>query len=166
MILNNIMLNNGSNPAPVVRAILAAMLETRGPDIIDTVGMDDGCILNPERFRTIGLGEYGDCAFETTANVATYTLPEPVPARDLADVDTGRLVYYGICAGCHAYNSRLIGPPVQIVQALYMDDPEGIAAYIAEPERKRQDYPAMPPQAHLDAATRLAAAEFMLQLEN
>ena len=166
VILNNIMLNNGSNPAPVVRAILAAMLETRGPDIIDTVGMDDGCILNPERFRTIGLGQYVDCAFDTTANVATYTLPEPVPARDLADVDTGRLVYYGICAGCHAYNSRLIGPPVQIVQALYLDDPEGIAAYIASPERKRPDYPEMPPQAHLDAATRLAAAKFMLQLEN
>jgi hypothetical protein len=47
-----------------------------------------------------------------------------------------------------------------------MDDPEGIAAYIAKPERKRPDYPEMPPQAHLDAATRLAAAEFMLQLQN
>ena len=166
VILNNIMLDNGGNPAPAVRAILAAMLETRGPDIVDTVGMDDGCILNAERFRTIGLEQYGDCPFETTANVASYTLPRPVPARDLADVDTGRLVYYGICAGCHAYNSRLIGPPVQVVQALYMDDPEGIAAYIARPERKRPDYPEMPPQAHLDAATRLAAAEFMLQLEN
>ncbi|MEQ9463775.1 MAG: parallel beta-helix domain-containing protein [Haliea sp.] len=166
VILNNIMLNNGGNPAPAVRAILAAMLETRGPDIVDTVGMDDGCILNAERFRTIGLDQYSDCAFATTANVASYTLPRPVPARDLADVDPGRLVYYGICAGCHAYNSRLIGPPVQIVQALYMDDPEGIAAYVAKPERKRPDYPEMPPQAHLDAATRLAAAEFMLQLEN
>ena len=48
--LNNILLNNGSNPAQVVRAILAVMLETRGLDIIDTVGMDDGCVLNPGRF--------------------------------------------------------------------------------------------------------------------
>ena len=39
-ILNNIMQNNGNDPAPVVRAALAAMLETTGPDIVDTVGMD------------------------------------------------------------------------------------------------------------------------------
>tara|TARA_R110002110_G_scaffold205066_5_gene416872 strand:- start:58330 stop:59844 length:1515 start_codon:yes stop_codon:yes gene_type:complete len=163
-ILNNIMLNNGNNPAPVVRAVLATRLETTGPDIVDTVGGDDGCILNPERFRTIGLGKYGDCDFDNTANVASYTLPEPVPARSMEDVDKGRLAYYGICAGCHAYNARMIGPPTQIIQALYMDNPQGIADYVAAPVKKRPDYPEMPPQSHLDEETRLAAAEFMLQV--
>jgi len=164
-ILNNIMRNNGGKPAPAVRAVLAAMLETTGPDIVDTVGMDDGCILYPERFRTIGLDKYGECEFDTTANVASYTLPEPVPPRSMEDLDKGKLAYYGVCAGCHAYNSRMIGPPTQVIQALYMDDPEGIAAYAANPVKKREDYPEMPPQSHLDEETRLAAARFMLQVK-
>lgn len=165
-ILNNIMRDNGNNPAPMVRAWLAGNLETRGPDIVDIVGMDDGCILNPERYRTIGLDKYSECDFDTTANVASYTLPEPVPPRSMEDLDKGKLAYHGVCAGCHAYNSRMIGPPAQIIQALYMDDPEGIAAYAANPVRKRKDYPEMPPQSHLDEETRLAAARFMLELKN
>jgi parallel beta-helix repeat protein len=164
-ILNNIMQNNGASPAPKVRAILATMLETRGPDIVDTVGMEDGCILHPERFRTIGLDKYGECEFATTANVASYMLPEPVPPRSMDDVDQGRLAYYGVCAGCHAYNSRMIGPPTQIIQALYMDNPAGIAEYAANPVKKRPDYPEMPPQSHLDEETLLAAAQFMLKVE-
>jgi len=96
-ILNNIMQNNGNNPAPVVRAALAAVLTTTGPDIVDTVGMNDGCILNPERYRTIGLDKYAECEFSTTANVASYTLPEPVPARSMEDMDKGKLAFYGVC---------------------------------------------------------------------
>lgn len=165
-ILNNVMRNNGGNPAAAVKAVLAAMLETTGPDIVDTVGMDDGCILNPERFRTIGLGKYSECDFSTTANVLSYTLPEPVPPRSMENVDPGKLAYYGVCAGCHAYSSRMIGPPTQILQALYMDNPQGIADYAANPVRKRPDYPEMPPQSHLDAETRLAAAKFMLKIKN
>ncbi len=166
VILNNIMRNNGENPAPMVRAMLAAMMESKGPDIVDITGREDGCILNPERFRTIGLGKYGECEFDTTMNVASYTLPERVPPRDKEHMETGRLVYYGVCAGCHAYNSRMIGPPAQIVQALYMDDPQGIADYAANPVKKREDYPEMPPQGHLDEEALLAAAEFMLALKN
>ncbi|MEP1471182.1 MAG: parallel beta-helix domain-containing protein [Halieaceae bacterium] len=163
-ILNNIMINNGQNPAPLVRAALAAYMVTSGLDIVDTVGLDDGCILNPERFRTLGLDKYGECDFANTSNVTSYTLPEPVPARVKDHMETGKLAYYGVCAGCHAYNSRMIGPPAQIIQALYMDNPQGIADYAANPVKKRPDYPEMPPQAHLDDATRLAAAEFMLKL--
>ena len=164
-ILNNIMQDNGNNPAPLVRAFLATKLETRGPDVADTVGMDDGCILNPERFRTIGLDKYSECAFSDTKNVLTYTLPEPVaPRTEESNMDSGKLAYYGVCAGCHAYNSRMIGPPTQIIQALYMDNAEGIAAYAAKPVKMRDDYPEMPPQGHLDEETRLAAAKFMLKL--
>ena len=95
----------------------------------------------------------------------TYTLPEPVPPRtNEANMDKGKLAYYGVCAGCHAYGSRMIGPPTQIIQALYMDNPAGIAAYAANPVKKRDDYPEMPPQGHLDEETRLAAAEVMLKL--
>jgi cytochrome c551/c552 len=164
-LLNNIMRDNGNDPEPVVRAFLATQLETKGPDIVDTVGMDDGCILNPERYRTLGLEKYDECEFDSTANVISYTLPQPVPARNMEDLDKGQLAYYGICAGCHAYNSRMIGPPTQIIQALYMDNPAGIAEYAAKPVKKRPDYPEMPPQSHLDEETLLAAAQFMLQVK-
>ncbi len=165
VILNNIMYDNGKNPSPLVRAALASLLTQRGPDIVDLVGMADGCIQNPERFRTIGLGSYKPCDITTTANVTTYTLAEPVPPRSMEDLDQGRLAYYGICAGCHAYNSRMIGPPTQILQALYMDNPEGIVDYITNPVKKRDDYPEMPPQDYLDQETRLAAAQFMLRVK-
>ena len=82
----------------------------------------------------------------------------------MEDMDKGKLAFYGVCAGCHAYGSRMIGPPTQIIQALYMDNPEGIAEYAANPVKKRPDYPQMPPQSHLDAETRLAAARYMLQV--
>jgi hypothetical protein len=58
--------SHGKNPAPAVRAALAAVVTTTGPDIVDTVGMNDGCILNPERYRTIGLDKYIECEFSTT----------------------------------------------------------------------------------------------------
>lgn len=165
VILNNVMYDNGKNPTAMVRAALMTELATRGPDIVDTVGMDDGCIANPERYRTIGLGKYSDCEISTTSNIASYTLPEPVPPRSMEGLDKGRLAYYGVCAGCHAYSSRMIGPPTQILQALYMDNPQGIADYAANPVRKREDYPEMPPQGHLDAETSLAAAKFMLSID-
>jgi hypothetical protein len=60
----------------------------------------------------------------------------------------------------------MIGPPVQVIQALYMDNPGALAAYIAEPVKKRDDYPEMPPQDYLDEATRLAVANYMLQVTN
>ncbi|MEH6567824.1 MAG: parallel beta-helix domain-containing protein [Halioglobus sp.] len=165
VILNNLMYDNGKNPSAIVQAALATALLARAPDIVDTVGMDDGCISNPERFRTLGLDKYGECDISTTANVTSYTLAEPVPPRSMEDLDKGRLAYYGVCAGCHAYSSRMIGPPTQILQALYMDNPEGIAEYAANPVKKRDDYPEMPPQAHLDEETRLAAAKFMLSVD-
>ncbi len=164
-LLDNVMRNNGNAPAPVVRAFLAAQLETRGPDIVDTVGMDDGCINHRERYRSIGIDKYSDCDIDTTTNVVSYTLAKPVPPRGLENVDIGKLTYYGICAGCHAYNTRMIGPPTQVIQALYMDDPEGIAAYAAHPVKKRDDYPEMPPQGHLSQEQLLAAANFLLQLK-
>ena len=49
-------------------------------------------VFSPERYRTIGLGKYAECEFSTTANIASYTLPEPVPARSMEDLDKGKPV--------------------------------------------------------------------------
>ena len=75
------------------------------------------------------------------------------------------LAHKGICAGCHTYTGRMIGPPVQIIQALYMNNPEGLVEYISNPVKKRDDYPEMPRQDYLDAETRLAVAEYMLSVK-
>ena len=93
-------------------------------------------------------------------------LDEPDPARNIDPSERGKIVYMGICAGCHTYTGRMIGPPVQIIQALYMENPQGIAEYINAPTKKRDDYPEMPPQNYLDPQTRLAVAEYMLELQH
>jgi hypothetical protein len=47
-----------------------------------------------------------------------------------------------------------------------MENPQGIADFIASPTKKRDDYPEMPPQDYLDEATRMAVAEYMLEVKN
>jgi len=48
---------------------------------------------------------------------------------------------------------------------LYKDNPQGIADYIANPVRNREDYPEMHPQNYLDEETRLAVAQYMLKVK-
>jgi mono/diheme cytochrome c family protein len=109
--------------------------------------------------------DFRDCEYGNTFKTANYLLP-PVPPREIRGEDRGKIAYLGICTGCHTYTGRMIGPPVQIIQALYMDNPEGLAEYIANPTKKRDDYPEMPPQDYLDEETRLAVAQYMLRVKN
>ena len=92
-----------------------------------------------------------------------YLLP-PVPPREIDPAERGKVTYLGVCSGCHLYSGRLIGPPVQVMQALYADNPQGLADYIAKPVKKRPDYPEMPPQDYLDPQARLEVAKYMLSL--
>ena len=112
-----------------------------------------------------GVSDFAECDFTNTAATANYLLP-PVPPREIKPGERGKVVYLGICTGCHTYNGRMIGPPVQVIQALYMDNPQGLADFIAKPTKKRDDYPEMPPQDYLDPETRLAVAQYMLQVTN
>ena len=52
-----------------------------------------------------------------------------IPRIITADAGGAEVVYNGICAGCHAYNVRLIGPPALVIQAQYGDDAQAIADY-------------------------------------
>jgi mono/diheme cytochrome c family protein len=96
--------------------------------------------------------------------VKTYMLNKPVAPRNTTLLEKGKMTYYAVCSGCHAYNTRLIGPPVNLIQTLYKNNPEGIFNYITEPIHKRQDYPEMPPQNYLSEEARKAVAEYMLTL--
>ena len=164
-ILDNVMLKNGYETLPEVKALLLAEGKRGNVDIVRVGPSPGSCIINRHQYVTAGLGDFAECAYTNTAGTATYLLP-PVPPRVIAPGERGKIAYLGICSGCHIYNGRLIGPPVQVIQALYVDNPQGIADYIAKPVRKRDDYPEMPPQDYLDPGTRLAVAEYMLQVKN
>ncbi len=165
VILDNIMSNNGTKPIELLKAYKAANLVTAsGIDIVAVGGGTGSCISNKGNYVTVGLKNYGQCQSTGTGNIISYMLPEPAPDRDTKTADRGKLLYYGICSGCHSFNMRMIGPPVMTIQALYKNNPKGIADYIAKPSRKRQDFPEMPPQDYLSEEKRLEVAAYMLSI--
>lgn len=165
VILDNVMFNNGNNPVAEVKAAMATQFDDKGPDILAVGGGVGSCIRNRDMYRTFGLENYATCELASTANVQSYLLDEPVAPRKIDKEEKGKMAYYGVCSGCHAYDVRMIGPPTQIIQALYKDNPQALADYIANPVRKRKDFPEMPPQNYLSEETRLAVAEYMLSIE-
>ena len=162
-ILDNLMDNNGYEPVGEIKALMMSQLKSGNPDIVRVGPSVDSCIINRHRYVTVGIDDFGECEFGNTYNTANYLLP-PVPPREIRGEDRGKIAYLGVCAGCHTYNTRMIGPAVQVIQALYHEDPEGLAAYIASPDKVREDYPEMPPQDYLDEETRLAVAQHMLKV--
>lgn len=164
-IFDNVMHDNGNKVTGELKALMLTKFSLKGPDIIDTEGGKGSCIVDKARYRTVGLGSYTKCDANSTEQIASYRLKEPVQAREISSQEKGKLVYYGVCAGCHAYSVRMIGPPTMIVQALYQNNARGIADYIANPIKKRSDFPAMPPQNHLPDDVRMAVSEFMLTLD-
>ncbi len=164
VILDNIMFDNGNDPVADVKALMLTQMSNKGPDIIAVGGGVGSTIRNKDRYRTFGLGGYGPARITNTSSVRTFLLDEPVAPREITALERSKLTYYGICAGCHAYNVRMIGPPTITLQALYKDNPQGIADYIAAPIRRREDYPEMPPQNYIDEETRLEVAKYMLSI--
>ncbi len=160
-ILDNTMDNNGYEPVDAIGAVMKALDKKGAPDIVSVGPSKGSCILHPERYVTFGLDDFTQCDFNHTRNIDNYLLP-PVAPRVIKGEERGKIAYLGVCSGCHTYTGRMIGPPVQIIQALYLDNPEGLAEYIAAPTKKREDYPPMPPQDYLDEETRLAVARYML----
>ncbi len=139
--LDNVMLNNGYETIPEVKALLLA--EGKGGKNLDIirVGPSPGsCIVNRHQYVTAGVGDFGECDFTHTANVSTYLLP-PVPPRKIDIGERGKVAFLGICSGCHIYNGRMIGPPVQVIQALYLDNPQGLADYIAQARQEAAGLP-------------------------
>lgn len=171
VILDNIMHSNGANPPGIVKAAMATQLTTKGPDILAVGGGVGSCIHNGGRYRTLGLGGFAPCdqASQTTVAIHTMTLDEPAPAFKIEAENAeeyerivGERAHYAICSGCHGYNSHIVGPSINEIQDAYADDPEGIAAFILEPYKVREDYPEMPPQDYLSEETRLAVAKYIL----
>ena len=163
-LLDNFMDKNGSNPIDEIKALMKIKFTDKGLDVIAVGGGQGNCILNPDRYATFGVDRYLNCQARDTRAVKSYMLEKPVAPRNTSIAGKGKLTYYGVCSGCHAYNTRLVGPPVVMVQAVYKNNPQGIVDFITNPVHKRDDYPEMPPQNYLSAETRKAVAEYMLSI--
>jgi cytochrome c551/c552 len=184
MIRNNVMFDNGNDPDGEMKLLMLSKFSTKGPDILAyqsaTAKERGSCISRREAYRSYGLDDWADCdaptvraadavtsaqEISTTRQLITKMLPVPAEPRVITvDADGAEVVYNGICAGCHAYNVRLIGPPAFVIQAQYGDDAKAIADYVANPEKRRPDFPSMPPQSHVSEEMRLLVAQYMLSL--
>ncbi|SMG20621.1 parallel beta-helix domain-containing protein [Arenibacter troitsensis] len=166
VILDNIMFNNGNDPTGEIKAIILTQLDTKGPDIFAYGGGTGSTIRDKNKFRTFGLDGYGVAQITDTEHIVTMMTPSPVPPRSVSKEELGELTYYGVCAGCHAFGTRLIGPPTEILQAIHHDNPQGIVDYITAPKNLREDYPEMPPQNYLSEEAKMAVAEYILSLKH
>ena len=166
VILDNIMFNNGYEPNGEIKAIMLTQLDTKGPDIFAYGGGTGSSIRDKNRYRTFGLENYGLAQITDTKDIPTMMTPSPVPPRSVSSEELGELTYYGVCAGCHAFGTRLIGPPTEILQAIHQNNPQGIVDYITAPKNLREDYPEMPPQNYLSEEAKMAVAQYILALKH
>jgi len=165
--LDNLMFDNGADPVADVKALMLTQFSRSGPDILANLGSaqePDNCIINRERYTSFGVKKWSECERKDTKDIVSMLIPGGAPSEVVTTEGRTKLLYQGICAGCHAYNLRMIGPPTLTVQALYLNDPQGIADYIAAPHKVRTDYPTMPPQGHLSPELRRDVAEYMLSV--
>ncbi|MEZ4970981.1 MAG: parallel beta-helix domain-containing protein [Flavobacteriaceae bacterium] len=166
VILDNIMFNNGNEPNGEIKAIMLTQMDTKGPDIFAYGGGTGSTIRDKNKYRTFGLDNYGTAQITDTKDIPTMMTPSPVPPRSVSKEELGELTYYGVCAGCHAFGTRLIGPPTEILQAIHHNNPQGIVDYITAPKNLRKDYPEMPPQNYLSEEAKMAVAEYILALKH
>ena len=164
VILDNLMINNGYDPIDEIKAAMLTKLTTKGPDIF-AIGKGSGsAILNKDKYVTFGLGDFGVPKITDTRDIKSLLLDKPAEARSITKMKLGEYTYFGVCSGCHAYDIRLIGLPVNVIQMIYKDNPEGIVKYMNKPKNLREDYPEMPPQNYLSEEAKIAVAEYMLTL--
>ena len=166
VILDNLMYDNGNNPVGELKALMmTTQFSKKGPDIFAIGGGQGSTILDKNKYRTFGIDHYGQATIRDTKHITTFMMDEPVAPRSVAPEELGELTYYGVCAGCHAFNTRLIGVPTEVIQAIYANNPEGIVDYINNPKNLREDYPEMPPQNYLSEDAKIAVAEYILNLK-
>lgn len=56
----------------------------------------------------------------------------------------GEQIFTSICAACHKFDVKLVGPPYQETVPTYNGDVKKLAAFILNPVKKHADYPPMP----------------------
>ncbi len=66
--------------------------------------------------------------------------------EELAEVkpSTGKELFAAYCIVCHAFDKRLIGPPLSYIREKYATDREKMIEFIKEPKKVNPEYPKMP----------------------
>lgn len=163
-VLDNIFLNNATAPKGIIASMLEAAGRKTGADLISTGRGKGSCVLNRESISELGTENWAACATGTTSTtVVSMQTPRPVPSPELTKEQMGRLTYLAVCTGCHSVTTRIIGPPMMEARALYVGKPEAMARWIANPTRKRPNFPQMPPQNYLPEDVRLAVSRYILE---
>ncbi len=165
VILDNIMYENGNKPVGELKLLMLTKFSKKGPDIFAYGGGQGSTIKDKNKYRTFGIDKYGNAVITDTKSIKTMQTPSPVPPRSVSKEQLGEITYYGVCAGCHAIGSRLIGVPTEYIQMIHKGNPQGIVDYINNPKNLREDYPEMPPQKYLSEEAKMAVAEFILALK-
>jgi cytochrome c len=82
---------------------------------------------------------------------------EPAAAGKEA-AEPGKAVYEKVCAGCHQFDIRVVGPPLSEVVPKYAGDVEKLKGFIRNPAKVNPDYPSMPnlglPEEEIDAVAK------------
>jgi len=165
-VLHNLFINNGAAPKDDIGALLEAAGIKRGPDVLSTGKGRKNCIQNREAVIEAGTERWSECGAEvTTADILTFQLDKSVESAPLTLEQKGRITYLSVCTGCHTYATRIVGPPIVVLQAMYADKPEKLAEYIKNPIKKWPGYPEMPPQNYLPDDVLLETAKYVLQLK-
>jgi len=162
-LLRNVFLDNGAQPTGVIKDLLEVAGNSRGVDVLATGKGHDNCIAERGTITALGIKNYANCPPAATSSaVATLRPKDPVVATAFTPEQKGRLTYLAVCTGCHTYDSKLIGPPMIVIKALYGKNARRLADWISKPTHERPDYPEMPPQNYLPDEVRLAVASYIL----
>jgi parallel beta-helix repeat protein len=161
-VLANSFVNNGRKPKkPIDEVVKASGL--KHVDIIGSGKEREACITDRAAITEIGANRWRDCApSETSYTVKTAQLAEPLKTDPLTLEQKGRLIYLGVCTGCHAYNTQLHGPSMVAIKALYAGRSKDLAKFAAAPVRTRKDFPEMPPQGYLGDEVLNEVARYIL----
>lgn len=161
-IIRNIFVNNGYK---AVGLEVAGASLANGADIVNFARGKGHCYAGKQGASRLGLDRWAACGPELASDsIRSYQLASPVKSRTLSAVQKAQLTYHAVCSGCHAYDHTMIGPPMIVIKAIYHDNPEGLAKWIANPTKKwpPEQFPAMPPQNYLPEELRLDLARYIL----
>ena len=67
-----------------------------------------------------------------------------------------------ICAACHRFDQKVVGPPLNSVLTNYAGKPDVLKAYLLNPAKKNPEFPPMPNPGLTNAQAK-AMAEYLLQ---
>lgn len=82
---------------------------------------------------------------EVPAHAEATAPPKGKPAATAAaQREKGEEVFEAICAGCHRFDAKVVGPPLDEVLPKYAGDLEKLKGFVRSPVKVNPGYPAMP----------------------